>query len=963
MTHRRQMELRGVEVHNLRGVDLDLPLGRLVVICGLSGSGKTSLALDTLYAEGQRRYLETFSAYSRQFLEKIQRPAALRIDGIPPSIAVTGGELSRSSRSTLGTLTEVFDHLRLVFARAAELHCQGCGRRVQYDSPQSVLRFLDSLPEGRRLMLAYPVQPLPDQSPAQTLARLQSEGYLRVICQGETFRLDEAPQRERLAELWEQLLGSQGDGSPPDPLAPGPEVVVDRLVTGRLDPGRFHDSCEQAFTQGDGLAVIYLQAHSSDAAAWGPELAVDGNTWYRTLWSNRFRCEYCQRDYPEPDPRLFSFNSPLGACPECEGFGNHLEVDPDLVVPDKRKTLAQGAIVPWTTPAAARDYRRWLRKAPQMGIRTDVPYEELTEEERQLIWHGDAERNFYGIYDFFRYLERKKYKMHVRVFLSRWRSERTCPACQGRRLRPEALAFRIQGHHIAQVHAMSVDQAAEFFHGWEPSPWQQQVVRVPLEQVRHRLQYLQTVGLGYLALDRPLRTLSGGEARRAALTSALGSSLVNMLYVLDEPSIGLHPRDTERLLQAIEQLRDRGNSVIVVEHEEAFLRRADLVVEMGPGAGHLGGEVVFVGTPEEMQKHPDSLTGQYLSGRRCIPTGSTRRGHEMGYLELVGARGHNLKNLSVRFPLGVLCVVTGVSGSGKSSLVQETLYGAVCRKLGQSGPKPLAYDALHGAEALDEVILVSQGSLGRTARSNPVTYVKAWDEIRRVFADTPAAQTRGFSAGYFSFNVRGGRCETCSGEGQIQVDMQFLADVYMTCPECGGKRFRPEVLQVTYRGKNIADVLAMSVREAFSFFRAFPKVLRKLQPLVDVGLDYLPLGQPLSTLSSGEAQRLRLAGLLGTRRRGRCLFLLDEPTTGLHFADVTRLLDCFDALVDQGHSLIVVEHNLHLIAAADYVIDLGPEAADRGGELVVAGTPEEVASCPRSITGRFLQPVLQLQQV
>ncbi len=964
MTLRRQIRLRGVEVHNLRGVDLDLPLGRLVVICGLSGSGKTSLALDTLYAEGQRRYLETFSAYSRQFLEQIQRPAALRIEGIPPSIAVTGGQLSRSSRSTLGTLTEVFDHLRLVFARAAQLHCRHCGRTVQFDSPESVLRYLESLPPGRRVMLAYEAPGLlPEQSAQDALAQLQKEGFLRAICRGRVFRLDEPQQRDELARLWAEQAQQQPAAETGTEPHTGVEIVVDRLVTGRLAPGRFHDSCEQAFTQGEGRAVVYVQAEESDPDDWGPVHPVQQQPWHRTLWSNRFRCEYCDCDYPEPDPRLFSFNSPLGACPECEGFGNHLEVDPDLVVPDKRKTLAQGAIAPWTTPAAARDFRRWLRQAPRLGIRTDVPYEELTPEELELVWHGDPEQDFYGIYDFFRYLERKKYKMHVRVFLSRWRSERTCPACQGRRLRPEALAFRIQGHHIADVHAMSVDQAAEFFRQWEPSPWQQQVVRVPLEQVRNRLQYLQTVGLGYLSLDRPLRTLSGGEARRAALTSALGSSLVNMLYVLDEPSIGLHPRDTERLLRAIEQLRDRGNSVVVVEHEEAFLRRADLVVEMGPGAGHLGGQVVFVGTPEQMKQDPDSLTGQYLSGRRCVPAGNVRRGHDQGYLELRGARGHNLKNLTVRFPLGVLCVVTGVSGSGKSSLVQETLYGAVCRELGQSGPKPLPYDELHGTESLDEVILVSQGSLGRTARSNPVTYVKAWDEIRRVFADTPAARARGFSAGHFSFNVRGGRCETCSGEGQIQVDMQFLADVYMTCPECGGQRFRPEVLQVTYRGKTIADVLAMSVREAFSFFRAFPKVLRKLQPLVDVGLDYVPLGQPLSTLSSGEAQRLRLAGLLGTRRRGRCLFLLDEPTTGLHFADVTRLLDCFDALVDQGHSLIVVEHNLHLIAAADYVIDLGPDAADRGGELVVAGTPEEVASCPDSITGRFLQPVLEFQQV
>ncbi len=950
MAPRGKIVLRGVEVHNLRQVDLDLPLGRLIVICGLSGSGKTSLALDTLYAEGQRRYLETFSAYSRQFLEQVQRPAALRIEGVPPSVAVSGQGLSRSSRATLGTLTEVFDHLRLVFARAGQLHCLGCGRLVQYDSPESVVRYLDQLPSGRRFLVAFPVEVPAEQSPLELAARLQGEGFLRLVCQDRLFLLDEPQQREEFARLWAQASKQH---------PPTVDVILDRLATGRTEPGRLRESCEQAFNQGEGAMVLYVQHQPQDPAAWGPVVPVDGSSWIRTLWSNRFRCEYCRRDYPEPDPRLFSFNSPLGACPECEGFGNHLELDEDLIVPDPDKSLAQGAIAPWNMPAYVGELPRWLRQAARMGIRTEVPYKHLSAQEKRLVWDGLPEKNFYGIRGFFRWLERKKYKMHVRVFLARWRSERPCPSCQGRRLRPEALAFQIQGHNIAQVHAMTVDEAAEFFHHWEPPPWQQQVVRVPLEQVRNRLRYLQAVGLGYLTLDRPLRTLSGGEARRAALTSALGSSLVNMLYVLDEPSIGLHPRDTQRLLEAILRLRNRGNTVVVVEHEEAFLRQADLIVELGPGAGHQGGQVVFVGTPEQIQQDPKSLTGQYLSGRRCVPFRQKRRTPEHGWIELVGARGHNLKNLTVRFPLGVLCVVTGVSGSGKSSLVQQTLYPAVCRELKQPGPKPLPYQTVRGATQVDEVILVDQGSLGRTGRSNPVTYVKAWDEIRRVFASTMAAQARGLTPSHFSFNVRGGRCETCDGEGQIQVDMQFLADVYMTCPECGGKRFQPQVLEVTYRGKNISDVLNMTVREAFSFFRAHPKVLKKLRVLVEVGLDYLPLGQPLSTLSAGEAQRLRLAGLLSTSTRGQCLFLLDEPTTGLHFADVTRLLDCFDALVSQGHSLIVVEHNLQLIAAADYVIDLGPGAAQQGGQVVAQGTPEQVAACRESATGAFLRPVLQ----
>jgi len=577
----------------------------------------------------------------------------------------------------------------------------------------------------------------------------------------------------------------------------------------------------------------------------------------------------------------------------------------------------------------------------------------------ELITQGVPERNFGGLRGFFAWLERRKYKMHIRVFLSRWRSYRPCPACHGARLRPEALAARIGGKSIADVCAMKISEAAEFFRGLPLSDWQRQVGRMMLEQVCARLGYLESVGLGYLTLDRTLRTLSGGEVRRVALTSALGSSLVNMLYVLDEPSIGLHARDIQRLIGAIRGLRDRGNTVVVVEHEEAIVRAADQAIEIGPGAGERGGKIVFQGTPDEMTRCAESLTGDYLAGRRGIGTNGRRRRPDHGWIRLAGARGNNLRNLTVEFPLGVLCVVTGVSGSGKSTLVQDTLFPALCRRLRKEAPKPYELDDVYGDGQIDDAIMVDQTPIGRSPRSNPVTYLKAFDGIRNVFADTPEARTRGYTASHFSFNADVGRCSACGGEGHVEIDMQFLADVYMKCSQCRGTRYRDEILQVTYRGRNIAEVLEMTVREAFTFFRGSPKVQARLKRLIDVGLDYVRLGQPANTLSGGEAQRLKLAGYMSAARRGRCLFLLDEPTTGLHFADIVQLLDCFDALLAVGHSLIVVEHNLQLIKAADYLIDLGPGAADEGGQVVVQGTPEMVANCPASITGRYLADVLR----
>ncbi len=631
----------------------------------------------------------------------------------------------------------------------------------------------------------------------------------------------------------------------------------------------------------------------------------------------------------------------------------------ELVVPDPHKTIRDGAIAPWNSPAYHHELEELLELADDYEVPVDVPFHELAEQHLALITHGVAEREFGGLDGFFAWLERRKYKMHIRVFLSRWRSYRPCPDCGGTRLREEALAAQVGGRNIAEIAAMKIRDAADFFRNLELTAWQQQVARTMLEQVRARLSYLEAVGLGYLTLDRTLRTLSGGEARRVALTSALGSSLVNMLYVLDEPSIGLHPRDVGQLIDAVGRLRDRDNTVVVVEHEEAILRAADRVIEIGPGAGERGGRVVFQGTPEEMEQSPESLTGDYLARRRGFGSNGRRRPPNHGWIRLAGARGNNLQDVTVEIPLGVLCLVTGVSGSGKSTLVQDTLYPALCRRLRKDAPKPLDHDDVFGDGQIDEVIMVDQSPIGRSPRSNPVTYLKAFDEIRAVFADTVEARTRNYTAGHFSFNVDGGRCTGCQGDGHVQIDMQFLADVYMRCSQCGGTRYRSEILEVTYRGRNIADVLQMTVREAFTFFRGRPKVQARLKRLIDVGLDYVRLGQPANTLSGGEAQRLKLAGYMSSARRGRCLFLLDEPTTGLHFSDVVQLLDCFDALLAVGHSLLVVEHNLQMMKSADYIIDLGPGAADEGGRLVVKGTPERVVHCEESITGRFLAEVLE----
>jgi excinuclease ABC subunit A len=670
------------------------------------------------------------------------------------------------------------------------------------------------------------------------------------------------------------------------------------------------------------------------------------------------RCEACGLEFPEPEPQLFDFNRPLGACPECEGFGNIVATDMERVVPDGTKSIRGGAIAPWNTPAYAHELEELLALAEDYGVPVDVPFSELSDQQRQIIHDGVPERDFGGLRGFLRWLERRKYKMHLRVFLSRWRSYYPCAACGGARLRPEALAVRVGGRNFAELSRMEIRELVKFLAGLELPPWQRQVAQPVVDDVSTRLTFLVRVGVGYVALGRPLRTLSGGEAQRVALTSTLGSSLVDMLYVLDEPSVGLHPADVEPLADAIISLRDRGNTVVVVEHEEAIIRRADEIVEIGPGAGDAGGRVVFQGTPAEIESCPDSRTGDWLAGRRRIGDAS-RRPTEHGWIKLLGAGGHNLQSLTVDFPLGVLCLVTGVSGAGKSTLVQQTLFPALAMRLRKEDDRPLAkqplaYDNVLGTGQLEDVVLVDQTPIGRSPRSNPLTYIKAFDLVRALFAEQPEARARGLTAGAFSFNVDGGRCEACRGDGYIAIDMQFMADVYMRCSECAGRRYRRAVLDVRYRGVNIAEVLAMSAREAFTIFRGHKKLQARLKHLIDVGLDYLRLGQPATTLSGGEAQRLKLATFLATKRHGRTLFVLDEPTTGLHYSDIVQLVDCFDSLLDVGHSLIVVEHNLQLMKAADWLIDIGPGAAGDGGRVVVAGTPEEVAACGESATGRFL---------
>ena len=912
------IRFRGIRVHNLKDIDLDIARNRLTVITGVSGSGKSSLAFDTIYAEGQRRYVESLSAYARQFLEKMDRPDFDMVEGIPPAIAIQQKPPSRSSRSTVGTATETYDYLRLLFARIGQVHCGGCGKPVVRHSIEDICRHLGAF-SGKRAFIVAPMGVI-DESAVEKIGDLMKRGFARMIIDGRPVSLDEVVA---------------------DSLPSGAEwgVVVDRLA---LDPGarsRLADSLETAYGEAGGRLEIRL---------------VDGPV---LEFTSHHRCPECDIEYADPFPQLFSFNSPLGACPECNGFGNIIEIDVDLVVPDKRKTLEEGAVRPWTFPNYdwPMEELRWIAKEKNLPL--DVPFKDLSKKHLRLIMNGSGD--FPGIHGFFKLLEKKKYKVHVRVLLSRFRAYTICPGCGGARLKPEALSVKIQGKTIADICKERVTVALEFFESLRLSRQQADIADLLLKEIKRRLRYLVDVGLDYLALDRMTRTLSGGETQRINLASCLGSGLMDTLYILDEPSVGMHVRDNARLIDILEKLRDAGNTVLVVEHDADMILAADEVIDIGPGAGENGGKVMFQGPVSRLMRSRKSLTGKYLSGRKKVGFVGFRRRAGRDCVRVIGAREHNLKSINVEFPLAAFVCVTGVSGSGKSTLVEDILYRAISRQKGVATEKPGEHDAVLGVDNIDRTIMVTQAPIGRTPRSNPVTYMRAFDHIRGLFASTISARLRQLSPRHFSFNVTGGRCQKCKGEGALKVEMQFLADVFITCDACDGKRYKPSILEVRYRGKTIYDVLDMTVTEALRFFDSPTPLRKRLQTLADTGLGYLKLGQPANTLSVGEAQRMKLAAHIAGRDSTRTLFVFDEPTTGLHFHDIGMLVDCFNTLVAMGNSVIVIEHNMEVIKCADYIIDLGPEGGGEGGRVVAYGPPERIAAAKDSYTGRFLKRYLR----
>jgi excinuclease ABC subunit A len=970
---RSAIVVRGARTHNLKNVTLSLPVGKLIVITGVSGSGKSSLAFDTIYAEGQRRYVESLSAYARQFLERMEKPDVDGIDNICPSIAIRQKNSVRNPRSTVGTVTEIHDYMRLLFARVGKTICRQCGQDVVRETAEVVADRLLRLPQGTRLLIGYDL-PLVDlkNAPADDGAETPDEELPFTEALSEPF--DSAPSARsaadvsaespanpspRSAQSEVELLRKKGFGRllldgqaitiedlPPDALngRTSVGVVVDRLrIEGDLR-SRLTDSIEVSYQEGGG-------------AAWAVEAGTDGTPAHRHEFSERFECRTCGITYEDPQPRLFSFNNPFGACPTCHGFGNVIELDLDLVVPDQTLSINQGAIEPWTKPHYRSSLASLKRMAKARGVRLDVPWRDLTAEERTLIVEGDG-ADYEGVRGFFQWLERKKYKVHVRVFLSRYRGYLTCPECGGTRLRREARDVRVGDLTIDRVSALTVRDAERFFQALRLSEKDAAIVDKVLTEIRRRLGFLRDVGLEYLTLDRLSSTLSGGEAQRINLATSLGSALVGTLYVLDEPSIGLHTRDNQRLIAILRQLRDQGNTVLVVEHDADMIAVADHLVDMGLGAGEHGGRVVYAGSLEGLTQEPRSLTAKYWRGELSIPVPPMRRKGIPQRIRLIGAREHNLKGASIEIPLNTLTCITGVSGSGKSTLVHDVLYAALKRAKGDWDRKVGAHDRLEGHEFVTDVVLVDQTPIGRTPRSNPVTYLKAFDPIRELFAGTKDAKARGLTASHFSFNVPGGRCEACQGEGEVKVEMQFLADVFVPCEQCEGRRFKSQVLEVRYRGKNVTDVLAMTVREALVFFANTPKVLRRLQVLDEIGLGYLRLGQPATTLSGGEAQRIKIAAHLASHAGDRLLYILDEPTTGLHFDDIAKLLAAFRKLLEAGHTLAVIEHNLDVIKTADWIVDLGPEGGEEGGQVIAMGTPEQVAYVPASHTGRYLQQIL-----
>ncbi len=916
------IRIRGARQNNLKGIDLDLPLGALVAVTGVSGSGKSSLAFDTLYAEGQRRYVESFSTYARQFLDRMDKPRVDRIEGIPPAIAIDQSNPVKNSRSTVGTMTEITDHVKLLFSKLADLFCRECGQKVERDSVGTVLEKLLNEYGGSRLLITFPLRVPEKTSTEEVESSLKGLGLRRLLVKGKV----EEVSRELLARLRAK------------PIA----VVVDRTSSKLERRERLADSLGQALHFGKGHVSVWIDG--------GKELE-------EVPFSEHFHCATCDIHYPDPIPNLFSFNNPLGACENCKGFGRTIGIDLELVIPDPKKTLRQGAIKPWTTTSYREGQEDLFAYCRRKRIPVDVPWEKLSRKQQRQVIEGD--RSFYGIEGFFEWLETRRYKMHIRVLLSKYRSYVRCESCDGTRFKKETLLYRLAGRTIADIYAADIEEALDFF-TQSPNRPGDRVAETLLDKIESRLTYLRDVGLGYLTLDRQSRTLSGGEVQRVDLTTALGSSLVNTLYVLDEPSVGLHPRDTSRLMDILKRLRDNDNTIVVVEHEPEVIRRADRVVDLGPGAGECGGELAFYGPPAELVKSANTLTGKYLSGRLRIPwRDSRRRGREGHAIRIRGAKQNNLQNVDVEIPLGVMVAVTGVSGSGKSTLIEDILYRGYQKWKGKSTGEPGACDGLDGLELVQDLVLVDQSPIGRTPRSNALTYLKAYTPIRQLFAATRAARDHGFSASTFSFNVDGGRCPLCSGDGFEKVEMQFLSDVYVTCESCGGARFKQEVLEVRFRGKNIQDVLKMTVTEGIRFFAGWEKIVAPLEVLRGVGLGYLRLGQPVNTLSGGEAQRLKLAYHMSGAVVEGTLFLFDEPTTGLHFDDIRVLLSAFDKLLEQGASILIIEHNMDVVKNADWVIDLGPEGGEAGGRVVVTGTPERIVRSRASYTGRYLAPYLK----
>lgn len=942
--------IRGAREHNLKGINLEIPRNKLVVITGLSGSGKSSLAFDTIYAEGQRRYVESLSAYARQFLERMEKPDVEYIEGLSPAISIGQRTAGANPRSTVGTVTEIYDYMRLLFARAGSPYCYKCGRRIESQTVQQIVDRIMDFGSGMKILVLAPIVRGRKGEYQKIFDQVRSDGFVRVRVDGKIHDIDE---KITLAKYKKHNI----------------EAVVDRLVIKPDIRNRLTDSVETALRLGSGIVVISKRK----------EKAAVGTKSRDELFSEHFACIPCGVSYEELTPRMFSFNSPYGACPTCDGLGTKLELDPDLVIPDKTKSISEGAVEPWRRGGRALIlyYRRLLRALSRhYDIDLDTPFEKLTQEEQRIVLYGsgneEIEQGFWRKRRYHRYkrsyegvisnLERRFHETeseYVKELIHKYMSVLPCPECNGNRLRPESLAVRVMDKSITEITKMSVKTALTFFSSMKLPPDKKVIAHEILKEVQQRLKFMSDVGLDYLTLDRPAGTLSGGEAERIRLATQIGSGLVGVLYILDEPSIGLHQRDNRRLLKTLRKLRDLGNTVIVVEHDETTIRSADYIIDLGPGAGLDGGEVVACGKLSDIVSSPASLTGKYLKGELCIKIPEKRRGVSRRFVTVKGARENNLKDIDVRIPLGVFTCVTGVSGSGKSTLVDEILCKALAQILHRSRTKPGEHDSISGVEHIDKVIVINQSPIGRTPRSNSATYTGVFSFIRELLSKVPEARMRGYKPGRFSFNVKGGRCENCQGDGIIKIEMHFLPDVYVKCQECEGRRYNRETLEIYYKRKTIADVLEMPVEESLQFFKNIPQIKQKLQTLYDVGLGYIKLGQSATTLSGGEAQRVKLAKELSKKSTGKTLYILDEPTTGLHFADIDKLLSVLGRLTDSGNTVVVIEHNLDVIKTADHVIDLGPEGGDEGGWIVAEGTPEEIANTDNSYTGKFLRKVLK----